>query len=76
MLEFIIALLLSLGIQFDDASSMSKLDSETMDKVHAESKYQELGGDKEYDRLFGSIGDDHIVVTTDPNPPSTEEYSK
>lgn len=68
MLEFIIALLLSLGIQFDDASSMSKLDSETMDKVHAESKYQELGGDKEFTNIFGSKGEADIVVTSDPNP--------
>ena len=73
MLEFIIALLLSLGFQPEDPSSLPELDAKTMDIIRADGKYEELGGDKEYQSIFGSgdtgtNGEDNIVITIDPNP--------
>ena len=73
MLEFIIALLLSLGINVGDKSSMPKLDAETMNIVQADSRYEELGGDQAFQSIMNQENlypksEDEIVVTVDPNP--------
>ncbi|TAH38803.1 MAG: hypothetical protein EYC69_14045 [Bacteroidetes bacterium] len=78
MLEFIIALLLSLGINVGDKSSLPLLDADTMNMVQSDSRYQELGGDQEFEALFkqtdsGSNGEDDIVPTIDPNPSDEKE---
>ena len=73
MLEFIIALLLSFGFQADEKVNLSDLDSATMDKIRADEKFEELGGDLEFNSLFkpdegNSSPEDDIVITIDPNP--------
>lgn len=74
MLEFIIALLLSFGFQADEKVNLSDLDSATMDKIRADEKYEELGGDLEFNSLFKPDGNDQkpedaIIIGVDPNPP-------
>ena len=73
MLEFIIALLLSLGINVRDKSSIPNLDNETINIVQSDPKYGALGGNEAFQTLLrnqdsNSKGEDDIVVTVDPNP--------
>ena len=70
MLEFIIALLLSLGFNVEGRSSLPKLDAATADLIRAEGRYEELGGNQEFQTFYipASNGEDSIVPTIDPNP--------
>ncbi|HNQ61863.1 MAG TPA: hypothetical protein PKJ62_05700 [Bacteroidia bacterium] len=73
MLEFIIALLMSLGLYSGDMDAL-KLDAASIDIIKANAAYEEFGGDKEFDSLFKSeTSQDQIVIGIDPNPPSQEE---
>lgn len=76
MLEFIIALLLSLGFNIQNDTKLPEIDAATMEIIRADGMYNELGGDKEFDALFKSSSsnpEDNIVIGVDPNPVQAEE---
>jgi len=70
MLEFIIALLMSLGLYSGDKENL-KLDASSRDIIKADGAYQEYVGDVAFeDFLKSSNPQDQIVIGIDPNPPS------
>jgi hypothetical protein len=77
MLEFIIALLLALGYNLEDKTTLPELSPETMDVIRADDMYEKLGGDKEFNAVFSTGNDevkpqDDIVIGIDPDPAEEE----
>jgi len=68
MLEFIIALMMSLGLYSGDMENV-KLDAASIDIIKADAAYTEYGGDQAFDDLKkSSNSQDQIVIGIDPNP--------
>lgn len=74
MLEFIIAILLSLGYNLEDKTIPQDLDADTLKMIQTDAEYEKLGGDLEFQTLYSSgegskDPEDNIVIGIDPNPP-------
>lgn len=71
MLEFIIALLLSIGYNVDGSFELQKLKPDVLEKIRSSEEFEKCGGEEEFKKLSVTGYEDpeeQVIPTTEVNP--------
>lgn len=73
MLEFIIALLLSIGYNVDGSLELQKLKPDVLEKIRSSEEFEKYGGEEEFNSLLNNSkeeddSEEQVVVMPDVNP--------
>ncbi len=71
MLEFIIALLLSIGYNLDSGLELQKLEPDVLEKIRSSEEFERYGGEEEFEKLSLTgyeEPEEQIIPTTEVNP--------